>query len=91
MPLFALLSREVRREFGDIPVGPEVLALSTSDARFLRPRGMICYGLQPFPLDFFQSLTIHGIDERVRLDWYMSGMAMMKRVVTAYASAAPGT
>jgi acetylornithine deacetylase/succinyl-diaminopimelate desuccinylase-like protein len=52
---------------------------------------MICYGLQPFPLDFFQSLTIHGIDERVRLDWYVSGMAMMKRVVTAYASAAPGT
>ena len=90
-PLFALISREVRKEFGNIPVGPEVLALSTSDARFLRPHGMICYGLQPFPLDFFQSLTIHGLNERVRLDWYMSGMEMMKRVVTAYASAAPGT
>jgi len=58
-PLFARIATEVHRELGaDVPVGPEVLAGSTTDARFLRPRGLICYGLQPFPLDFFQSLTV---------------------------------
>ena len=83
--LFALIAREVRRELGNIPVGPEVLSLSSNDARFLRPRGMICYGVQPFPLDFFQSLTVHHADERVRLDWYMSGVRMMRRLVAAWA------
>jgi acetylornithine deacetylase/succinyl-diaminopimelate desuccinylase-like protein len=83
-PLFGLIAREVRRELGNIPLGPEVLAVSTNDARFLRPRGMICYGLQPFPLDFFQSLTVHRLNERVRLDWYMSGIRITKRLVAAY-------
>ncbi len=84
-PFFALIAKEVRHEFGDIAVGPEVLALSTNDARFLRARGVNCYGLQPFPLDFFQSMSIHGVNERVRLDWYLSGVRMMKRLVSAYA------
>lgn len=84
-PLFSLLAREVRAELGNIPVGPEVLALSSSDARFLRPHGMICYGVQPFPLDFFQSFSVHHPDERVRLDWYLSGVRMMRRVVAAWA------
>lgn len=87
-PLFALITTELRRELGDIPVGPEVLALSTTDARFLRKRGMTCYGLQPFPLDYFQSISVHSANERVRLDWYMSGVRMMKRVVASYASGA---
>ena len=84
-PLFAMIAQEVRRELGDIPVGPEVLGVSTNDARFLRARGMICYGLQPFPLDFFQSRSIHGIDERIRADWYLSGVRLMKRIVSGYA------
>jgi acetylornithine deacetylase/succinyl-diaminopimelate desuccinylase-like protein len=84
-PLFAMIVGEVRREFGDVPAGPEVLALSTNDARFLRPRGIICYGLQPFPIDFFQSLSVHGTNERVRLDWYLAGIRIMKRVVANYA------
>jgi len=83
--LFELIARQLRHESGDIPVGPEVLALSSTDARFLRPRGMICYGLQPFPLDFFQSISVHHANERVRLDWYMSGVRMMKGLVTAWA------
>lgn len=85
-PLFALIGREVKREFGDdVPVGPEVLAMTTNDARFLRPKGFICYGLQPFPLDFFQSISVHHTNERVRIDWFMSGIRMMKRVVSDWA------
>jgi len=84
-PLFAIITREVRRELGDVPVGPEVLATTTNDARFLRPKGFICYGLQPFPLDFFQSLSVHHTNERVRIDWFMSGVRVMKRIVADWA------
>jgi acetylornithine deacetylase/succinyl-diaminopimelate desuccinylase-like protein len=84
-PLFARIAAEVHRQYGRIDVGTEVLAHSTSDARFLRPRGMTCYGLQPFPLDFFQSLSIHHPNERVRLDWFLQGVEMTRRIVTGYA------
>ncbi len=57
----------------------------TSDARFLRPRGFVCYGVQPFLLDYFQTTGVHGIDERVRVDWFNSGVDLTRRIVRAYA------
>jgi acetylornithine deacetylase/succinyl-diaminopimelate desuccinylase-like protein len=84
-PLFTLIAREVHAEYGSVAVGPEVLFGSTSDSRFLRPRGFVCYGVQPFPLDFFQTLGVHGVNERVRLDWFNAGVKLMRRIVWAYA------
>jgi acetylornithine deacetylase/succinyl-diaminopimelate desuccinylase-like protein len=84
-PLFALIALEARAEYGPVAVGPEVLFGSTSDSRFLRPRGFVCYGIQPFPLDFFQTLGVHGVNERVRLDWFNTGVKLMRRIVWAYA------
>jgi acetylornithine deacetylase/succinyl-diaminopimelate desuccinylase-like protein len=84
-PLYALIKEEARRQFGDVPVGTEVLASSTNDSRYLRARGMACYGMWPFEVDFFQTQGIHGVDERVRLDWFMGGIELMKRLVTRYA------
>lgn len=85
-PLFARISAEAKRQYGGVPVGPIVLALSSNDSRFLRARGITCYGVQPFRTDFFQSLSIHGIDERVRVDWFSDGVALMKRIVAGYAA-----
>lgn len=90
-PLFALLTREVRRVYGKVGAGPEALTASTSDSRFLRPLGLDCYGFQPFPLDYFQTLGVHGVDERVRLDWFASGVELTRSVVSAYAFGAPAT
>ncbi|HEX9405935.1 MAG TPA: hypothetical protein VF975_01360, partial [Thermoanaerobaculia bacterium] len=84
-PLFALIVREVRRLYGPVPVGPEILAASSNDSRYLRKRGITCYGIWPFQVDFFQTLGIHGINERIRIDWYMQGVALMRRLVVAYA------
>ena len=84
-PLFAILSREIQRGYGNVPVGPQVLAASTSDSRFLRPRGIVCYGLQPFPLDFFQTQGLHGVNERIRLDWFTTGVELTRRAVADYA------
>jgi len=84
-PLFALVVRQVQTQYGAVPVGPEILAASSNDSRFLRRRGITCYGLSPFQVDFFQTLGIHGVDERIRLDWYMKGVAFMRSLVSAYA------
>ena len=83
--LFALLRREIRAAYGPVPVGSEILTAFSSDSRFLRPRGIDCYGMWPFPVDFFQTQGIHGVDERIRIDWFVQGVGLMRKVVGAYA------
>ena len=39
----------------------------------------------PFRTDFYQTEGIHGIDERVRADWFMDGVALTRRVVRGWA------
>jgi acetylornithine deacetylase/succinyl-diaminopimelate desuccinylase-like protein len=80
-PLFRLIADEAKREF-HAPAGPEVLIYSTTDSRFLRARGIVCYGVQAFPVDYSQSLSIHGPEERVRIDWFAEGVALTRRIVT---------
>jgi acetylornithine deacetylase/succinyl-diaminopimelate desuccinylase-like protein len=87
-PFFGLLRQAVKQEMGDAPIGPEILAASSNDSRFLRARGVVAYGIWPFPVDFYQTQGIHGVDERVRLDWFVQGVSLMRRVVSAYAFAA---
>ncbi|HYS55983.1 MAG TPA: M20/M25/M40 family metallo-hydrolase [Thermoanaerobaculia bacterium] len=83
--LFNFIESEVHNEYGSVPVGTEILAASSNDSRFLRARGVLCYGLWPFPVDFYQTQGIHSTNERIRIDWYMQGIALMKRLVRAYA------
>lgn len=85
-PLFALIANEERKQLGDVKIGPRVLAVESNDSRYLRSRGIACYGLWPFPVDFYQTLGIHGIDERVRIDWFLSGIRLMKEIVRRYAT-----
>ncbi|HJT17229.1 MAG TPA: M20/M25/M40 family metallo-hydrolase [Thermoanaerobaculia bacterium] len=81
-PLFDLIARDARAQYGPVPVGPEILAGSGNDSRFLRQRGITCYGFSPFRIDYFQALGIHGADERIRLDWYTTGLQLMRRLVS---------
>ena len=82
--LFRLLAEEGKRRYR-VPSGLVVLYRSGSDSRFLRTRGIDCYGLSPFPIDYYQSLAIHGRDERIRLDWFLEGVAFTRSVVGAWA------
>jgi acetylornithine deacetylase/succinyl-diaminopimelate desuccinylase-like protein len=85
-PVWELLEREIKREYGTgFPVGIEVLAASYNDSRYLRARGIDAYGVWPFPVDLYQTEGIHGIDERIRADWFMQGVSLMRRVVRSYA------
>ena len=83
-PFFRLLAEEAGRAYG-APVGTEMLNKWFNDSRFLRARGIIAYGINPFPVDFFQSESIHASDERIRVDYFQSGVEFLRRVVTRYA------
>lgn len=84
-PLFSILRREAERRYR-VKAGLQILYRSSTDARFLRPRGVICYGVSPYPVDFFQSLSIHGVNERIRLDYFMDGVGYVRSVVTEWAA-----
>jgi acetylornithine deacetylase/succinyl-diaminopimelate desuccinylase-like protein len=84
-PMFALIAREVARQYPGIPIGTEILATSYNDSRHLRARGIQSYGLSPYPVDYYQTQGIHGIDERIRVAWYMQGVSVMRKIVAAYA------
>jgi acetylornithine deacetylase/succinyl-diaminopimelate desuccinylase-like protein len=84
--LFALIADEAHRQWGNVPVGTEILATSYNDSRYLRTRGIVCYGLWPFQVDFFQTQGIHSTDERVRIDWFLKGVGFMRRLVARYAT-----
>jgi acetylornithine deacetylase/succinyl-diaminopimelate desuccinylase-like protein len=79
-PLFTILKSEGERRY-QVTVGEQIQYRSTSDSRFLRPRGIVSYGVVPFPIDFYQSLGIHGPNERIRLQWFAQGVDYMRSVV----------
>ncbi len=84
-PLFSILASRASARYR-VPAGTQILFKSTSDARFLRPLGIECYGVSPYPVDYFQSLTIHQMDERVRLDYFNDGVDYLSEVVRDWAA-----
>ena len=83
-PLAMLLADE-GRAFYKVHAGSEILYTSSTDCRFLRPRGIQCYGVSPYLADVGQSLTIHHPNERIRLDWFMDGIRYLEQVVLKWA------
>ncbi len=84
-PLFRLLKREAEQRY-QVQAGLQLLYRSATDARFLRPLGIVCYGVSPYPVDFFQSISIHGPNERIRVDYFADGVEYMRKVVGAWAA-----
>ncbi|HEV7923526.1 MAG TPA: M20/M25/M40 family metallo-hydrolase, partial [Thermoanaerobaculia bacterium] len=85
-PLFAIIRRQLQRQYGPVPVGTQILPVSMNDCRFLRTRpGLDCYGLYPFPVDILQTRGVHGANEMIRLDWFGQGVAAMRGIVREYA------
>lgn len=84
-PLFRILRREAEERY-KVTAGLQVLYRSGTDARFLRPIGIICYGVSPYPVDFFQSTSIHGVNERIRIDFFLDGIGYMRGAVNAWAA-----
>ncbi|HET7436750.1 MAG TPA: M20/M25/M40 family metallo-hydrolase [Thermoanaerobaculia bacterium] len=80
---YRLIASEAARKY-QTRAGTEILHRSTSDSRYLRVRGIDAYGVFPYPVDWFQTGGIHGKDERIRLDWFLDGIDLTRRIVRAY-------
>ena len=83
-PFYEIIRREAEKAFR-APVGTEILNGSFNDSRFLRQMGISAYGVNLFAIDYFQSTAIHGVDERVRTDYFNEGVVFARRLVRAYA------
>lgn len=86
-PLFEILAAEAREQY-QVPAGAQILYRSTSDSRFLRPRGIACYGISPYPVNFYQSQTIHHGDEFITAGAFQQGVEYLRDVVRTWARAA---
>jgi acetylornithine deacetylase/succinyl-diaminopimelate desuccinylase-like protein len=82
--LFALLAEEARRRF-KVTAGVQMLYRSTSDSRFLRSRGVTCYGISPYLVNFTQSLAIHHSDESITVWAMQEGVEYLRTVVRQWA------
>jgi acetylornithine deacetylase/succinyl-diaminopimelate desuccinylase-like protein len=83
-PLYSLLVAEARNVW-HAPAGTEIINRWVNDSRFLRARGIAAYGINPFPVDFFQAEAIHSFDERLRVDYFVAGVEFTRRVVWKFA------
>jgi len=83
--LFRILELEAERRY-EVEAGLQLLYRSATDARFLRPLGIVCYGVSPYPVDFYQSISIHGPNERIRVDYFLDGIDYMRKVVGEWAA-----
>lgn len=82
-PLFDLLASSAKQRW-KTDVGTEILTTSFNDSRFLRQRGIVAYGINPFPVDYFQSLGVHASDERVTIPRFQEGVQFLTDVVGGY-------
>jgi acetylornithine deacetylase/succinyl-diaminopimelate desuccinylase-like protein len=88
-PMFALIASQALKQYPGTRAGIEILVASTNDSRYLRVKGIDAYGLMPFPTDWYQTLGIHGIDERLRVDWFDSGVDLMRNITQRFAFGQP--
>lgn len=86
-PLFTLLRNEASKRYS-VTTGEQVQYRSVSDCRFLRLRDIACYGVSPFPVDYFQAISIHSKNERIRLQWFTQGIEFMRNVTTQWSRGA---
>ncbi len=62
------------------------MAPAASDARYLRARGVMVYGVFPFPATYEEFMTIHAADERIRIRSLREGADWLYHVTLAIAA-----
>ncbi|MEO8218375.1 MAG: M20/M25/M40 family metallo-hydrolase [Acidobacteriota bacterium] len=81
--LYSVLSTEMKRTEPDSVVGP-VVSPGTSDSRFFRSRGVVAYGISPFKVNYYDANTVHGVDERIRSNFFREGVHLTRRIVRGF-------
>ncbi|HKC24236.1 MAG TPA: M20/M25/M40 family metallo-hydrolase [Thermoanaerobaculia bacterium] len=83
--LYDVIAAVLSRRFPGVLVVP-TLGTGTSENRVLRARGVATYGVLPFRASVYDLRGIHGVNERIRTDWYLEGVELMKEIVARFAA-----
>ena len=83
--LFRTLERVLAETAGSLGTLP-LLAPGTTDMRFLRRRGVICYGLSPIFLEP-SNLEVHGVDENISVENLTLGTRVIFETLRAFCAA----
>jgi acetylornithine deacetylase/succinyl-diaminopimelate desuccinylase-like protein len=78
--LFRTISRAMKEDEPGSLVASFVSA-GTTDSRFFRARGIVAYGIAPFKVNYYDADSVHGIDERIRANFFVEGTRLMRRIV----------
>lgn len=81
--LFESLSRVLSKSAPNSKVGPMVTA-GTTDSRYFRRRGIVAYGFSPFKINYYDGATVHGADERIRVRFFLEGVALTRQLVSDF-------
>jgi len=81
------LFRVLTRQFQKAEAGSTVattLGGGTSDSRFFRAKGIVAYGIAPFKVNYYDADTVHGNDERIRLNFFTEGTHLVRSIVREF-------
>jgi acetylornithine deacetylase/succinyl-diaminopimelate desuccinylase-like protein len=79
---FSLLEEVIGDNYPDAVVSPFIMP-GLSDSRFFRGRGVPCYGIIPARVDMEALATIHGVNERIRVEDLKTGVRFIYDLVVA--------
>ncbi|MBI2214396.1 MAG: M20/M25/M40 family metallo-hydrolase [Acidobacteria bacterium] len=81
--LYTALEKVLRSAAPKSKVGPMVSA-GTTDSRYFRRRGIVAYGFSPFKVNYYDGATVHGSDERIRIRFFLEGVALTRQIVSSF-------
>ncbi|MBI4161711.1 MAG: M20/M25/M40 family metallo-hydrolase, partial [Acidobacteria bacterium] len=79
-PLVEAIRSAVEALAPGVPVVP-YMSPGGTDSQALRARGIHAYGLLPFPIEEEEIRTMHGNDEKIRLEAFRWGTELLYRIV----------
>jgi acetylornithine deacetylase/succinyl-diaminopimelate desuccinylase-like protein len=84
-PLFQAIERLTPQDFPGAITVP-FLGTGATDSASLRLHKVQAYGLEPFPMIENDSSRVHSDDERIPVDSFHKGVALLYHVVSDFAS-----
>jgi acetylornithine deacetylase/succinyl-diaminopimelate desuccinylase-like protein len=85
--LYRVLERQFKKSDPESAVGT-ALGGGTSDSRFFRAKGIVAYGIAPFKVNYYDADTVHGVDERIRLRFFVEGTHLVRAIVRDFCARA---
>jgi acetylornithine deacetylase/succinyl-diaminopimelate desuccinylase-like protein len=83
--LYGVVEAASKKHFPEAAIVP-TMSTGATDSRFLRNRGVVCYGLGPFPLEEAHERSVHANDERLPVSSFNKGLHYYYEIVKTYAA-----